>query len=384
MTDTTVGHSPGLADGVAGYIREVRAELADLPAEDLDDLTAGMEADLTELAAECGGDIAGRLGSPGLYAAELRAAAGLPERVAGPAPRRRPLADALTNPRASFTMFSEQRPWMQSVTTFLVTLLPAWWVLRGYLAAWAVWGILGTNHGIWPQGLLEYVLVLLAIVGSVQLSRAWLRQWPGLRPLVVVGNAVAIFVAFLVISSGAASGEANIDPPAYSLPPGVSLDGAQLANIYAFDSDGKRMNGVRLFAENGRPLNAAHSSVDANGSPVGLDHRGNPMAVVRDSSGAPLLNVYPQMRFGPDPWQVSDPASPQSSVPRWTPPMSINPLVLDSTTTPVPPATTPATLTPAVTPRTPATAPSAKPKPPNPAAPTPSSGPSPSVTPSGG
>ena len=80
MRDTTV---IGLVDCVAAYVREVRAELTDLPAEDVDDLTGGMEADLSELAAESGGDLIGRLGSPRLYAAELRAAAGLPERVAG-------------------------------------------------------------------------------------------------------------------------------------------------------------------------------------------------------------------------------------------------------------------------------------------------------------
>ena len=82
MTDTNVGYPTGVAGGVAAYVREVRAELADLPIEDVDDLTGGMEADLTELAAECGGDLAGRLGSPQLYAAELRSAAGLPEPAA--------------------------------------------------------------------------------------------------------------------------------------------------------------------------------------------------------------------------------------------------------------------------------------------------------------
>jgi hypothetical protein len=87
MTDATVRFPAGVADGVAAYVREVRSELADLPIEDVDDLTGGMEADLTELDGDCGGDLAGRLGSPSRYAAELRAAAGLPERVAGPGRR---------------------------------------------------------------------------------------------------------------------------------------------------------------------------------------------------------------------------------------------------------------------------------------------------------
>ena len=41
MNDTTVRGLPGLTEGVAAYVREVRAELADLPIEDVDDLTGG-------------------------------------------------------------------------------------------------------------------------------------------------------------------------------------------------------------------------------------------------------------------------------------------------------------------------------------------------------
>lgn len=71
MSDATVRVPTGVADGVAAYVREVRSTLADLPAEDVDELTGGMEADLTELAGDCGGDLAYRLGSPIRYAAAL-------------------------------------------------------------------------------------------------------------------------------------------------------------------------------------------------------------------------------------------------------------------------------------------------------------------------
>jgi len=382
MSDTTLGHPPGLADGVATYVREVRAELDDLPAEDLDDLTGGMEADLSELAAESGGDLVGRLGSPELYAAELRAAAGLPERVAGPGPRRRPLADALTHTRASFTMLTEQHPWLRSVVAFLVTLLPVWWLIRGYLAAWALWSLLGGMRGLRPHGVLELAMALVAIVVSVQLSRGWLRQWPRLRPLLIVANTIAVVVALVASTSGVTSGETDFSTVNFSPPPGVALDGAQVSNIYAYGSDGKRLTGVRLFGADGRPLNAVPSSVDSNGRSVSTDANGNPLAVVRDTSGAPQLNVYPQMLFGPDPWQVTDPANPQANVPPWTPPMAINPLIPSSTSTavPTPVPSTSATATPPATPTSTATATTAKPKPPKPASPTPPSGPDPSVT----
>jgi hypothetical protein len=355
MNDTTVRYPPGLAGGVAAYVREVRSELADLPMDDVDDLTGGMEADLTELAADCGGDLAGRLGSPSLYAAELRAAAGLPERVAGTGRQRGRLKEALTHARASFTMLTEQHPWLRSITAFLVTLRPAWWVVRGYLWAWPVWMLLGSSRGIRPHSLKEYVLALVAIVVSVQLGRGWMRQRAGMRLLLVVANTAAVILAFMAYGSGE-GGSYTVE--ANSPPPGVSLDGAQVGNIYAYDSDGKRITGVRLFAQDGRPLDADLS--------IPLDANGNPMGVVRDSSGAQLRNVYPQAVAGSDPWQVIDPANPQLNQGAWTPPMSIVPL------------------TPSLTATTTAPAPTATSKLVLPMSPNPSSGPSPSVTPSGG
>jgi hypothetical protein len=355
MNDTTVRYLPGLAGGVAAYVREVRSELADLPIEDVDDLTGGMEADLTELAADCGGDLAGRLGSPSLYAAELRAAAGLPERVAGTGRQRGRLKEALTHARASFTMLTEQHPWLRSITAFLVTLRPAWWVVRGYLWAWPVWMLLGSSGGIRPHSLKEYVLALVAIVVSVQLGRGWMRQRAGMRLLLVVANTAAVILAFMAYGSGE-GGSYTVE--ANSPPPGVSLDGAQVGNIYAYDSDGKRITGVRLFAQDGRPLDADLS--------IPLDANGNPMGVVRDSSGAQLRNVYPQAVAGSDPWQVIDPANPQLNQGAWTPPMSIVPLTPSPTATPT--ATSPAATSKLVLPMSP----------------NPSSGPSPSVTPSGG
>ncbi len=353
MSDMTVGYSPRLVDGVAAYVREVRAELDDLPVEDIDDLTGGMEADLSELAAESGGDLTGRLGSPKLYAAELRAAAGLPERLPGSGRQRRPISAALTRARASFTMLTEQYPWLRSVAAFLVTVRPAWWVLRGYLAAWALWSILGTRTTGIPdlrtQGFFEFCSALLGIVVSVQLGRGWLRRWALSRPLLVLGNAIAVIVALMALASGQGS---SYTVDGYSPPPGVSVDGMQVGNIYAYDSDGRRITGVRLFAQDGRPLGGG---VDA------YDLRGNPIGVVRDGSGAPVTNVYPKPLFGPDPWQNIDPANPELDPGAWTPPMSIVPLI---SPTPTPTATS-------------------KPMPPTAQPTTPSSQQSPSVTPSG-
>jgi hypothetical protein len=320
MSDATVRFPARVSEGVAAYVREVRIELADLPAEEVDDLTSGMDADLSELAAESGGDLIGRLGTPALYAAELRAAAGLPPRVAGSAPRRRPLTQALTrsrdNARASFAMLTVQHPWLRSVTAFLMTLRPAWWLARGYLAAWALWSLLGGGaRGVRPHGFLHLAMALAAIVVSVQVGRGWLRHKGVLRPMLFVANITLVITALVASVSSDVQYDYN---SGYIPPAGVSLDGEQVANIYAYDSGGRRLSNVRLFAANGRPLVGGDLTQD-------IDQNGNPIGAVHDSSGAPVTNVYPRVLFGQDPWQVLDPADPQRS-PAWTPPMSIVPL----------------------------------------------------------
>ncbi len=81
MNDTTV-IGGGQQEDVRASVWAVRAWLADLPADEVEDLTAGMEADLAERAAESGGGTLGALlGEPEAYAAELRSAAGLPPRA---------------------------------------------------------------------------------------------------------------------------------------------------------------------------------------------------------------------------------------------------------------------------------------------------------------
>jgi len=360
MSDTTVRFPAGVADGVAAYVREVRAELADLPVEDVDDLTGGMEADLSELAAESGGDLFGRLGSPSLYAAELRAAAGLPERVAGSGRRRGSLSGAVARARASFGMLTGQHPWLRSATAYLVTLRPAWWLVRGYLAAWALWSVLGRTRGFRPHSFLGLVLALAAVVVSVQVGRGWLRQWTGLRPLLIAANSALICVALVAFVM--VDGVQYVPSSEYSQPAGVSLDGASVGNIYAYDAGGKRIPNVRLFAQDGRPLGGGDDVFGPDGNPIGI---------VRDGSGAPVTNVYPRAMFGPDPWQVIDPANPQVNPGQWTPPMSIVPLMPSTpTSTATGTATTPATG-------------SSRPAPSKSSRPAPSSGSSPSVTSSG-
>ena len=78
-------------DLVAEYARTVRAALDDLPADTLDDLTDGLEADLLDAladteagpvdAAQSLEDVTTQFGPARVYADELRAAAGLAPRA---------------------------------------------------------------------------------------------------------------------------------------------------------------------------------------------------------------------------------------------------------------------------------------------------------------
>jgi uncharacterized membrane protein len=100
MSTTTLD----LAPDVAEYLRVVRDALADLPADERDDLLAEVEASLLEAASDSSGTIAAKLGPPEEFAAELRAAAGLHEAAPPPKPQVSLTAElrnwATTNPRA--------------------------------------------------------------------------------------------------------------------------------------------------------------------------------------------------------------------------------------------------------------------------------------------
>lgn len=105
---TTLSPEAVILDQVRRYAAEVRAHLADLSPEQVDDLTDGLEADLAEALADMPGalrplpeggdlpdggattllDVAARFGPAAGYAAELRSAAGLDPAAPGPRPRR--------------------------------------------------------------------------------------------------------------------------------------------------------------------------------------------------------------------------------------------------------------------------------------------------------
>lgn len=164
---------------IAQYAAAVGAALADLPESTRNELLEDLPEHLAEVAAEAeaeGGTLADRLGSPSVYAAELRATLGpvsAPSRTARWSAR----ASRLKTRAQPLNVRLGRLLGYAQLSDLLRQLIPAWWVLRGYLAAWIVAGILGeAGGGVIPQfggnAVLGSIMIAAGIIGSVWLGRA--------------------------------------------------------------------------------------------------------------------------------------------------------------------------------------------------------------------
>jgi hypothetical protein len=246
---------------IAAFAQGVRVALADLPADEVDELTDGLEADLAEAYAE---DLQRELPDPVAYAAELRQAAGLPVRTkVAKAGVFAGIGESLHDTRRDIGIAIRRNPTLSAIAEFLVVLRPAWWVLRAWLATWLIASFFGSESGYWFGG--GWWLVLAAfIVVSVQWGRG---QWRGrgTGPLIAVGNVIAI-IALLPVMATADDGASNNYSVGYEdamqqtmqeqegSAEMVMMDGKQVTNIYAYDANGKPLTNVQLFDQSGHPI----------------------------------------------------------------------------------------------------------------------------------
>ncbi|MGQ7294818.1 hypothetical protein [Quadrisphaera sp. KR29] len=297
MSTTAPLSAPGLgpaAEEARGYCAEVRTELADLPADVLEELTGGLEADLAELAAESATPLRDRLGSPRSYADELRSSAGLADRTAGAASARarsglrERTVEGLREDRRRAVAFLRARPWWPGAVERGVQLRPGWWVLRGAVGGWVLGSVLGA------QGLLALLLVVGAAAASLEVGRRrWTEHWQ--RQLLVAGNVLAVLVlpfALAVVAAGPR--EVYVYPSSTTsdaspeVSQGVWSDGQVVTNIYPYDAQGQPLTGVQLLDDQGRPL------VTSTGG--GADRSGGEAAPLVPSvsvDGALRWNAYP-------------------------------------------------------------------------------------------
>ncbi len=246
-------------DEINAYVAAVRAALAGLPEATRDELLEDLPEHLAEVAADDVGSLVDRLGPPSVYAAELLAGAGYVGGFPDPPPKRDQVGELraamLRYVRAVDTrtgpLFGHAR-----ASEFLNLLRPAWWVLRGYLAAMVIASILddsGQPIGLLPRiGGSEVVALLLlaaAVFASIWLGRRSAGLATGPRYALRAGTAVLVLVAlggFLNADSstrGSFYSDVNYDNP-YS----------HVEDVFVYDEQGRLIEGARLFDQNGQPI----------------------------------------------------------------------------------------------------------------------------------
>jgi len=301
---TTAAHVPS---DVETYLARVRAALADVPADERDDLLAEVEASLHETASESGGSVAAQLGPPEDFAAELRSAAGLHPSAAPPAAGLRETIERLANsPRVAGSLRS------------LRELAPIWWAVRGYvavaalaLAAGASWSV---AHGAVPRignAKLGAIAILVAVAASIALG-LWSRRTPQARLALSVLN-VALLAAVVPVavhlSHRTQPAVATQIVVQTEIVPGLAYNGTPLDNVYPYSRDGRLLHDVLLYTGAGTPLNLRAKSYD----PL--------RRILFTKAGGRIYNAFPVRYYQPGTTTVLRPnAGPNVKVPRITTP----------------------------------------------------------------
>ncbi len=251
----------GLPPNVEAYLLELRAELADLAADERDDLLAEVEASLLESAGD--EPLVAQFGPPAAFAADLRMSAGLPPK---------PVQRVVRAPRVD---------WRAALAQTRV-LAPIWWLVRGYVAV-AMLVIFTTNEWSTRQpGLprledsteLGAVAILAGVAVSVTLG-LWSR----------VPRAIAIVTNLALVAAIVPVAIQNIGPGYAPIPnselvqqleavryqqaiAGLTYNGDTIHNVYPYDRRGRLLHDVRLFGDGGRPLDIGEAGADQTRRPV--------------------------------------------------------------------------------------------------------------------
>ncbi|WP_435823600.1 HAAS signaling domain-containing protein [Micromonospora haikouensis] len=254
---------------IADYVTRVRAALADLPPQVRDELTEDLPEHLAEVAAEGDGSLVDRLGAPEAYAMELRTAAG----AGGPAAARnldQRAAAAVAQVRARLRAADVRvGPILgyASASEYLRLLRPAWWVLRGYLAAMLITVVTtGVPFGLLPRlggsTLAALLLLGVCVVASVWLGRrtAALTRWPR----IALWAGTAILAVFAFVGFVDADDRLGWNESGYE---STSVDAPYIGDVFVYDSEGRLVENARLFDQNGNPIRIGYPECERAGLP---------------------------------------------------------------------------------------------------------------------
>ncbi len=275
-------------EAVDYYAARVRAELSGVDPEVIDDLTDGLEADLTEAILDGLPEddeassylttleldaLDARFGSPESYAAELAQAADVqvPD-VIGDGAHRRGFRSLLADTRAGLmadrAAFVARHAWVRSTIDLLRSLEPAWWVLRGwgfYILAFALVGrhLAHSRHALLPGVPLGWLVLVGLVLVSVQLGRSRFAsrhsRWRWLLGLVGAASGLAVLIGLVNLTSVATTDYDLDRDRAYSngllaRENGVFIDGRPATNLFVYGPDGLPLHDVRILDQDGRPV----------------------------------------------------------------------------------------------------------------------------------
>lgn len=321
------------APAISEFAAKVRAALADLNPQEVQDLTDGLEADLAERAEDQGLNF----GSAAAYADELRMAAGLPA-VSGATntaiddskavkSKRQPLSHALeawwAGRLAGSPVLAKTLGWLGKFRGF-------WWILRGYSVYLVFTNGAGVRNGLLPQSKLQALAAAFCIACSVVLGmKFWRHNW--FLRLVNFGGQVVTVFAVIGTVFGSYSWQDSYWMQANESPIptlGLYLNGREITNIFAYDADGKRLPLVQLFDQNGEPMGVPALNVNSSGLSYlnTLDNLGNNINLTTGAykGKAQAWNVFPLLQTTDWPDSATDHfpttpvADPLTAVPKLT------------------------------------------------------------------
>ncbi|NUO58945.1 MAG: hypothetical protein HOV78_19975 [Hamadaea sp.] len=243
---------------IAHYAAAVGAALADLPDDIRAELLEDLPAHLAEVAAEVeaeGGTLEDRLGPPAAYAAELRATLG----ASVPPGRGARLSTTVAQAKGRLRTTDRQIGRIigyASLTEFGRLLRPAWWVLRGYLAAWILCEVVSggnDSEGALPRlgnsvvgGLIVAIALIIASIWLGRTAGARTKRWQRVSAG-LTSAALALFGIGLVVNIDE---EASRDYSYYQQEyPGQWVDASWQGggNLVVVDSKGQVLNQVSVI-----------------------------------------------------------------------------------------------------------------------------------------
>ncbi|SFK21310.1 hypothetical protein [Cellulomonas sp. KH9] len=306
-----------IAQDVRTYAAQVREALADLDREQVDDLTDGLEANLTDALADDRrthrASLVDEFGTPATYAAELRSAAGLApaEPVPGPAGRLGRLLrapDRRVRAAASRVLARLRREaWWPPVEELATDLRPVWWVLRAWVVYQVVVQVLASESAWLPSHPAAWLLLGGLLVVSAQIGRGqWFASRRAGERMQVVSVLAAVALVPVVAALQGHDGwlrdqvwayhhmDAVAAPTQVERVPldGVVVGGMAVSNLFVYDAAGNPLTDVQIYDDRGRQVRTTYDDGQSAWSRPDSDEPWF-FAPAATQDGRTRWNVYP-------------------------------------------------------------------------------------------